>query len=255
MKKFFITANWKLNGSKKMISSFFEYFKLQSSIYLEKNIVIIAPPTIYLERVYKNINNMNIFLGAQNVDSNLLGAFTGEISLLMLEDIGVKYIIIGHSERRSLHHETNDVIARKFHLIKKFNLTPILCIGETEIDKKSDNTKKVIRKQLNFIFKKVGKLAFRNAIIAYEPIWAIGTGVSANPEDVQLIHKFIKDHIKKYDHSININDIVVQYGGSINHSNAKRFIEKPDINGLLIGSASLSSEEFMKIIKIAHHII
>ncbi|QCI17703.1 triose-phosphate isomerase [Buchnera aphidicola (Acyrthosiphon lactucae)] len=254
MKKFFITANWKLNGNIKMISSFFERLKLYSSVFLEKNIVIIAPPTIYLERVYKNIKNMNIFLGAQNVDINLQGAFTGETSALMLQDIGVKYVIIGHSERRLLHHETNDLISKKFHLIKELNLIPILCIGETERDKKNGQTQKIIKAQLNCIFKKLGKSVFNNTIIAYEPIWAIGTGLSADPKDVQLIHQFIKNYIKKHD-KINTNDILVQYGGSINHTNVKKFIEQPDINGLLIGNSSLSLQEFLKIIKIAHDII
>ncbi|WP_284443003.1 triose-phosphate isomerase [Buchnera aphidicola] len=253
MKKFFIIANWKLNGSKKMIANFFKHLKFHSSTYLKKNTIIIAPPTIYLERVYKNINNMNIMLGAQNIDINLQGAFTGENSVLMLQDIGVKYVIVGHSERRLLHYETDDIIAKKFHLIKKFNLIPILCIGETEIDKKNGQTQTIIKKQLNSIFKKLGKSAFKNTIIAYEPIWAIGTGLSANPEDVQCIHKFIKSYIEKYD-LINAEDITVQYGGSINHCNAKKFIEQPDINGFLIGNSSLSSEEFLKIIRIAHDI-
>ncbi|ADP67280.1 triose-phosphate isomerase [Buchnera aphidicola] len=251
MKKFFITANWKLNGNIKMISSFFKYLKLYSSSYLEKNTVIIAPPTIYLERVCKNISNMNIFLGSQNVDINLNGAFTGETSILMLRDIGVKYVIIGHSERRFLHHETDDIIAKKFHLIKKSNLTPILCVGETEIEKKHNQTGQVIQRQLNLILKNLGTSAFKNIIIAYEPIWAIGTGVSADPEHVQLIHVFIKNYILKYS-SINRNDIIIQYGGSINHTNVKKFIEQPDINGLLIGNSSLSAKEFLEIIKIAH---
>ncbi|AEO08659.1 triosephosphate isomerase [Buchnera aphidicola str. Ak (Acyrthosiphon kondoi)] len=254
MKKFFIAANWKLNGNINMISNFFKYLKLQSSIHSKKNTIIIAPPTIYLERVYKDVSNMNIFLGAQNIDIHLKGAFTGETSVLMLEDIGVKYVIIGHSERRLMHNETNDIIIKKFHLIKESNLIPILCIGETEIDKKNGKTQEVITEQLHDIFKKIGKSAFKNTIIAYEPIWAIGTGLSAEPKDVQLIHKFIKNYIVKHD-SIDINDIIVQYGGSINYSNAKKFMEQPDINGLLIGNASLDPAEFCRIIKISDHIL
>jgi len=251
MKKALIVANWKLNGNIKMISSFFEYLKLHSSMYLENNIVIIAPPNIYLERVYKNIKNMNIFLSAQNVDINLKGAFTGEISALMLKDIGVKYVIIGHSERRLLHHENNNTIVKKFDLIKNLSLIPILCIGETALEKQYGQTQEIIKKQLNCIFKKLGTSAFNNAVIAYEPVWAIGTGLSADPQDVQFIHKFIKNHIKKHN-SKNTCDIKVQYGGSINCTNAKDFIKQPDIDGLLIGNASLNPQEFLKIIKIAH---
>ncbi|QCI25516.1 triose-phosphate isomerase [Buchnera aphidicola (Sitobion avenae)] len=254
MRNFVIVANWKLNGSINMISRFFEYLKFHSSIYLEKKTIIIAPPTIYLKEVNKNISNMNIFIGAQNVDINLKGSFTGETSVLMLQDIGVKYVIIGHSERRFLHNENNDTIAKKFFLIKKENLIPILCVGETEKDKKYGCTKQVIQEQLNCILKKSKKLVFKNAIIAYEPVWAIGTGLSADPEYVQLIHKFIKNHIEKHDF-MNINDIIVQYGGSVNCSNIKKFLEQPDINGFLIGNASLSPQEFLKIIKITHDII
>jgi len=251
MKKTLIVANWKLNGNIKMISSFFEHLKLHSLKHLENNIVVIAPPNIYLERVYKNIKNMNIFLGAQNVDINLQGAFTGEISALMLKDIGVKYVIIGHSERRLLHHEKNNTIAKKFDLIKNLNLIPILCVGETALEKQYGHTQEIITKQLNCIFKKLGTSAFNNAVIAYEPVWAIGTGLSADPKDVQLIHKYIKKYIKKNDLN-NIHDITVQYGGSINCTNAKEFIKQPDIDGLLIGNASLNPKEFLKIIKIAH---
>lgn len=255
MKKFFIVANWKLNGNIKMISSFFQYLRLHLPMYLEKTTIVIAPPTIYLERINKNISNTNnVSLGAQNVDVNLRGAFTGETSILMLQDIGVKYVIIGHSERRLLHHENNDTITKKFCLIKKANLIPILCVGETETDKRYGQTQKIIKEQLNCILKNSENLSFKNAIIAYEPIWAIGTGLSADPEYVQLIHKFIKNYIAQYD-SIDINDIIVQYGGSINHSNIKKFLEQPDINGFLIGNASLIPENFLKIIKVVHHMI
>jgi triosephosphate isomerase len=253
MKKFLIVANWKLNGNIKMISNFFKYLKLNLSIYAKNNTIVIAPPDVYLERVYQYTSNINIFLAAQNVDINLQGAFTGESSILMLENIGVKYIIIGHSERRLFHQETNDFIAKKFHLIKKLNLIPILCVGETEQEKYDGQTKKVIKEQLSCIFKHLGNLAFRNTVIAYEPIWAIGTGLSANPKDVQLIHNFIKKYIEEYD-PISINKITVQYGGSINHSNAKEFLIQSDIDGLLIGNASLDPLEFFKIIRIAHDI-
>ncbi|QCI23845.1 triose-phosphate isomerase [Buchnera aphidicola (Macrosiphoniella sanborni)] len=252
MKKFFIVANWKLNGNINMISSFFEYFQLYALNYLEKNTIVIAPPTVYLERVYKKIKKMNIFLGAQNVDIHLTGPFTGETSILMLEEIGAKYVIVGHSERRLWHNETDDLVAEKICLIKKLNLTPILCVGETKIDKDNGNTKKIIKNQLDCILKKLGKLAFQNIIIAYEPIWAIGTGISANPKDVQLIHEFIKNYIKKNDSSI--KNIIVQYGGSVNIKNVKSFIIQPDIDGLLIGNASLNAEIFLKIVKTSHDI-
>lgn len=251
MKKFLIVANWKLNGSINMISSFFEYFQLNALDYLKKNIVVVAPPTIYLERVYNNIKDINIILGAQNVDIHVEGAFTGETSIIMLKDVGVKYVIIGHSERRLWHNETDDLILKKMHIIKQLNLVPIICIGETKKDKDNGDTKKVLQKQLDCILNKLDIRLFQNIIIAYEPIWAIGTGVSANPENVQLVHQFIKNYIMTY--HLSIENIIVQYGGSINSDNAHSFIVQPDIDGLLIGNASLNPECFLKIIKIAHY--
>lgn len=254
MKKKIITANWKLNGSIQSISYFLSCLKLKISLYSRKNIVIIAPPAVFLERVYKGIRNINVFLGAQNIDVNITGAFTGENSALMMKDIGVQYVILGHSERRLFHYENNEIIAKKFCLAKKLNLVPILCIGESEIEKKLNQTQKILKKQLKSILNIAGETAFRDAIIAYEPIWAIGTGISADPNDVQLIHKFIKNYIKKYD-NISSEKLIVQYGGSINSLNAESFLKKVDIDGLLIGSASLKHEEFLKIIEISNDIV
>ncbi|AHG60076.1 triose-phosphate isomerase [Buchnera aphidicola] len=250
MKKYLFVANWKLNGSIEFISNYFKFFNTSSEIGLEKNIIVIAPPAIYLNEVYKNIHSMNIFLGAQNVDKNLTGAFTGETSILMLKDIGVKYVIVGHSERRLLHNENNDLIIKKFDLIKSLNLIPILCVGETEKEKKHGQTKIVIEEQLNCVLTALGTSAFRNTVIAYEPVWAIGTGLSADPKYVQCIHKFIRNYIEKYD-PISAKNIFIQYGGSINSVNAEEFIKQPDINGLLIGSASLDYQEFLKIIELS----
>ncbi|QIQ41332.1 MAG: triose-phosphate isomerase [Buchnera aphidicola (Aphis urticata)] len=254
MQKKFIVANWKLNGDIKNITMFLKHLKLNTSLYLKYNTIIIAPPTIYLERVYRNIKNINVCLGSQDVDINKKGAFTGETSILMLQDVGVQYVIVGHSERRLFHNESNKLIAKKFGLIKSLNLIPILCIGESASEKSKNQTKEIIKNQLNSILEYLGKKAFLNTIIAYEPIWAIGTGLSADPIYVESIHKFIKNYINK--HSVNnLEEIIVQYGGSVNSKNAKSFLKKPNIDGLLIGSASLIHEEFLKIIKISHEIL
>ncbi|QFQ32481.1 triose-phosphate isomerase [Buchnera aphidicola (Aphis fabae)] len=254
MKKKFIVANWKLNGNIETISNFLKCLKSKISLYLKYNTIVIAPSTIYLERVYRNIKDINIFIGAQDVDINQKGAFTGETSILMLQDIGVQYVIIGHSERRLFHNESNELVAKKFGLIKSLNLIPILCIGENEIEKKQNNTKKVIKNQLDIIFENFGEKAFINTIIAYEPIWAIGTGMAADPIYVQSIHKFIKNYINQYNTN-NLENLIIQYGGSVNSKNAKGFLEQPDIDGLLIGSASLIYEEFLKILKISSDIL
>lgn len=254
MKKKIIIANWKLNTNIKNISIFLKNLQLNISSYLKYNTVIIAPPTIYLERIYKKINNLNIFLGAQDVDIHKQGAFTGETSILMLKDIGVKYVIVGHSERRLFHNENNKLIAKKFGLIKNSYLIPILCIGESEDEKRNNKTEEIIKNQLDIIFEFFGEKAFVNSIIAYEPIWAIGTGLSADPEYVESIHQFIKDYINQYS-SNNLEEIIIQYGGSINAKNAKSFLEKSSIDGLLVGSASLDCKEFLEIIKVSNEIL
>ncbi|QCI21606.1 triose-phosphate isomerase [Buchnera aphidicola (Hyadaphis tataricae)] len=248
MKKKLIVANWKLNGSMTFISNYFKFLSADLSIYAQRNNIVIAPPSVYLERVYVLIQKLNCFLGAQNIDINLTGSFTGETSVAMLKDLNVQYVIVGHSERRLFHQENNPLIAKKFSLVKSENLIPILCIGETIEEKKYGRTKNILTKQLNCIFEILGTSAFRNTVIAYEPVWAIGTGFSADAEEVQLIHQFLKNYIKKYDPDY--NDVIIQYGGSINAHNAKRFIKQPDIDGLLIGSASLNYLEFLKIIEV-----
>lgn len=254
MRKFLITANWKLNGNIEMIAIFLKFLNNYLITHKQKNIIVLAPPVIYLDRVYQNIKHSRLFLGSQNVDVHLQGAFTGEISGIMLKDIGVKYVIIGHSERRILHHENNELIVDKFRLIKSLKLVPILCIGETEKEKKYCQTEKILENQLNCIFNALGKQAFRKTVIAYEPIWAIGTGLSENPKNVQLIHEFIKNYIREHDME-SIKDLIIQYGGSIDASKTKIFLEQPDINGLLIGGASIKYREFIKIIDIANNII
>ncbi|AWH90481.1 triose-phosphate isomerase [Buchnera aphidicola (Melanaphis sacchari)] len=251
MKKKAIIANWKLNSNIKSISHFFTNFKLNAPVNLNKNIIVIIPPAVYLERVYKYIHDKNIFLGAQNMDLNVEGSFTGDISVAMLKNVGVKYVILGHSERRLLHNENDLVISKKICLAKKFNLIPIICIGENKEEKARNKTQEIIIKQLSYIFEYLGKKVFRNTIIAYEPIWAIGTGMSADPNYVQLIHEFIKNYIQKYD-SLASHTLMVQYGGSVNALNAKSFLNKPDIDGLLIGNASLDVKEFLKIINMCN---
>lgn len=253
MKLFLIVANWKLNQKKQLISEFLIQLQTYLSSHIQKNIIAIAPSFVYLDRVYKKVNQKNLFVAAQNIDCHLKGAFTGEVSILMLKDIGIKYVILGHSERRIFHNENNDIIAKKFYLVKKYNLIPILCIGETREEKESKKTYEILKNQINCIFNICGQYAFRNTVIAYEPIWAIGTGQSADAENVQIIHKFIKDHIAKYD-SDSIDSLIIQYGGSINSFNTQKFLEQPDIDGLLVGNASLECKEFLKIIKIAHEI-
>lgn len=244
-----IIGNWKLNSNKNFIKNFIKKFDIEIKNYYRFCKIIITPPIIYLYYMQKLLLKKNIYLGAQNVDFNNLGAFTGEISPIMLKDFNISYVIIGHSERRINHYENNESIAKKFLVLKKENLIPILCIGETKNEKTENKTIDVCKKQIDIIFKYCGNNAFNNTIIAYEPIWAIGSGISPSLQEIQSLASFLKDYIK-YKSKEKLENFYIQYGGSVTSKNAKNIISLPDINGLLIGNSSLILEEFIKIIKI-----
>ena len=244
-----VVGNWKLNGTKLMVLNLIKNLCIELADVKNCNIVI-APPMVYLDQASKCIYGSNIMLGAQNVDIHLFGAFTGETSVNMLIDMNVKYVIIGHSERRNFHNENNKIIAKKYEILKKANLIPIFCIGETFEEKMSGKTKEVCVKQIDVILKTQGIEAFQNAVIAYEPIWAIGTGNSANAEQIQEIHKFIRNHIAEKDALI-AKQVIIQYGGSVTNNNAIELFRKKDVDGALIGLASLKADIFSMIVKTA----
>ncbi|CUR53582.1 Triosephosphate isomerase [Serratia symbiotica] len=244
-----VIGNWKLNGNIDIINKLVSELHNNLSNINSCNIVL-APPVMYLHLVNNMIINSNITLGAQNVDINLYGNYTGEISAIMLKDVGTKYVLIGHSERRIYHNETNKDIALKFKIIKEINLIPVLCIGETEEENKAGKTEEVCANQIDVILNTLGILAMKNTVIAYEPIWAIGTGKSAIPKQVQLVHQFIRNYISMYNKDI-ANEIIIQYGGSVNDKNAFDLFSQPDIDGVLVGGASLKVDIFTSIIKAA----
>ncbi|QOI10873.1 triose-phosphate isomerase [Blochmannia endosymbiont of Colobopsis nipponica] len=248
----FIISNWKLNGNKIMLINFIQELCSDLSYDYQCNIVI-APPTIYLDTAKQHLKNSNIKLAAQNIDIHLSGAFTGEISAEMLKDIGVSFIIIGHSERRIYHKENITDIIKKIVISKKFKLTPILCIGENKEENIKNQTKNICIQQLEIIINTLSIKTLKNSIIAYEPAWAIGSGTSANPCYVQKIHKSIRNYIADYDKNI-AEKTHLLYGGSVNIDNAHNLLNQPDIDGLLVGNASLNSITFSKIIKIANKI-
>ncbi|AWK15025.1 triose-phosphate isomerase [Candidatus Fukatsuia symbiotica] len=244
-----VMGNWKLNGSTGMISTFIPALLAKLSEMKKCNLVI-APPLVYLHQVRSLLAGSVIRLGAQNVDIHPAGAFTGEISAEMLKDIGAKYIIIGHSERRSHHRESDEIIAKKFALLKAQDLIPVLCIGESEVENQAGETQGVCAKQLDAVLKTSGDKAFENAVIAYEPLWAIGSGKSATPAEAQRVHKFIRGHIAQKDAN-SAEKVVIQYGGSVSPANAAELFEQPDIDGALVGAASLKADEFAAIVKAA----
>ncbi len=245
MKKKIIIANWKLNGNIKFIKKYFNKIK---KINNKNCLISIAPPIIYLSYIYKLIKNTNITLTSQNIDIHSNGSYTGEISGEMLKDINTKYVIIGHSERKKYHLENNNIILKKILITKQKKLIPIICIGENLIDFNKNKSKNVCKKQLKYLIKNYNINIFINSIIAYEPIWAIGTGENANITHINKITKFIKNFIKKYNKKISKQTIII-YGGSINIENYKKIIQLKNINGLLIGKSSLNIKTFTYIIK------
>ena len=195
--------------------------------------------------IFQSINfKNNIYYGAQNVSSLKSGAHTGEVSLTMLQELGCKFIIIGHSERRELLNENYDLIKAKFNLILTSSVTPIVCIGENKIERNNGQTEEILKKQLNSIFQDVD-IKNKDIIIAYEPIWAIGTGVAATNEIIYNTHKYIKNIIKNF--KLKHCNIYLIYGGSVNENNAEEILQLNYVDGFLIGSASTKPDVFNKI--------
>lgn len=249
MRKPLVMGNWKLNGSKDMAKSLVAGLRNELSNNTTCNVAI-APPVVYLDFVKHQLDGSNIILGAQDVGVNLSGAYTGEVSVEMLKDIGVTHVIIGHSERRTYHKESDEFIAKKFGVIKEAGLVPVLCIGETEAENEAGQTQAVCARQIDAVIKALGVQAFDGAVIAYEPVWAIGTGKSATPAQAQAVHKFIRDHIAKQDAKV-AQQVIIQYGGSVNDKNAAELFTQPDIDGALVGGASLKVDAFAVIVKAA----
>ncbi|HGJ5881416.1 MAG TPA: triose-phosphate isomerase [Arsenophonus nasoniae] len=244
-----VMGNWKLNGSTKMVKELIENLRNELNSVTGCDVAI-APPALYLAQAQQALAGSKIALGAQDVDVNLSGAFTGDTSAEMLKDIGAKYIIIGHSERRTYHQESDQYIARKFAVLKSQGLISVLCIGESEEENSTGKTEQVCARQIDAVLNSLGAGAFENSVIAYEPIWAIGTGKSATPAQAQAVHKFIRDHIAKQDRAI-AEQVIIQYGGSVNANNAAELFSQPDIDGALVGGASLKADAFAAIVNAA----
>jgi len=247
MRDLLIAGNWKMNGNSAMVSELvngiIEGFNNSDSCDL-----ILCPPFPYLNLVSQGIMNSSISLGAQNLSQHTSGPYTGEVSAEMLKDMGCQYVIVGHSERRVLMSENNTIITKKFITAIKNHLKPILCIGESLDERKQGLTASVISKQLNAVLNKIDSNDLKNSIIAYEPVWAIGSGLTATPDEAQDVHSHIRDEINKLSKKVAEN-IQILYGGSVNGSNAGNLFSMPDIDGGLIGGASLTALEFLSIAK------
>lgn len=240
-----VAGNWKMNGSRADSAALVSGIK--QGIGSVKNAeVAVCPPFVYLPLAQTLLEGSGIAWGGQNLNVNKSGAFTGEVSGAMLKDFGCKYVIVGHSERRSLYGETDQVVAEKFKAAQAAGLIPILCVGELLAERESNQTEAVVARQLDAVIAACGINAIADSVIAYEPVWAIGTGKTATPEQAQAVHQFIRGKLAKFNAGV-AEGVRILYGGSMKASNAKELIGQPDIDGGLIGGASLVANEFLDI--------
>ncbi|MCH7742345.1 MAG: triose-phosphate isomerase [Proteobacteria bacterium] len=243
MRKPLVAGNWKMNGTKVGISELVarmvagEQGKVQTVVF---------PPFVFLEQVSRELQGSSIGLGAQNVDWREQGALTGEIEASMLREVGCRYCLAGHSERRQLFAETDEQVARKFKICIENDLIPILCVGETIQQRQAGQTMEVVTSQVCAVLDAVGISGIAEGIIAYEPIWAIGTGESASPEQAEEVHGQIREMLEQQDPDTAENMLIL-YGGSVNRENAAGFFMKENIDGALVGGASLVGDDFLMI--------
>jgi triosephosphate isomerase (TIM) len=248
MRKKIVAGNWKMNGLRQHVIALTQELIDLMPVITNTEVVII-PPSIYIPLIREllAINNSNMLLGAQNVYPKDSGAYTGELSGPMLEDFNCTYVLVGHSERRQNFHEDENFIAQKFHHVKESGMIPLLCVGETRTDREKGHTEQVIANQLLAVSSSGNQECFRNCVIAYEPVWAIGTGIHAEPEQVQKVHQFIRSVVKEIN-SQDAAQLSILYGGSVNEHNAKDLFCMPDVDGGLVGGASLNAKQFVDIV-------
>jgi len=246
MRRPLVAGNWKMNGDSESTVSLVNGI-VDGRDDVTSAEVLICPPYILIPRAADALNGRkDIALGAQDLDINQNGAFTGQISASMLVDAGCKYVIVGHSERRAIYGESDQDVAEKFMVAQEGGLIPVLCVGETLEERESGATESVVARQIQTVIDTVGIENFDSAVIAYEPVWAIGTGKTATPEMAQEVHKFIRDMLSALNRDI-ANKLRILYGGSMNAGNAESLIGMADIDGGLIGGASLQPESFLAI--------
>lgn len=249
MRRTLIAGNWKMNGSLESINELMKGLTDGISSVTNADMAV-CPPAVYLMKVGALIGDSEIAIGSQNICDQESGAFTGELAPSMLKEAGCQYAIIGHSERRALYGESDALIANRFAMSVKSGVTPILCIGETLEERESGITEDVVSKQLDAVIDQEGIAAIANCVIAYEPVWAIGTGKVATPEQAQSVHAYIRSKLAAQDANV-AAQVQILYGGSMNAGNASDLLSQEDIDGGLIGGASLKAEDFLTIGKSA----
>ena len=250
MRQKLVAGNWKLNGSCAKIESLVAGI-LAGLDGLNNVTVAVCPPYVYIPLTQTLLAGSRLGLGAQDIAEQDAGAFTGEVSAPMLQEFGCRYAIVGHSERRSIYGEKDTDTARKFAAARKHGLTPILCVGETLEDREQGITEAVVARQLDAVIDLEGIEALNDAVIAYEPVWAIGTGKTATPQQAQDVHAFIRGKLAALNPTVAAK-VQILYGGSVKGANATELFAMPDIDGGLIGGAALDAQEFLAICKAAN---
>ncbi len=243
MRRRIVAGNWKLNGNRAFAHALID--ELLAAPAIENVELLVLPPLPYLAELVERHGDGRIGFGAQNLDLHQHGAFTGEVAGAMLKDIGAHYVLAGHSERRELHGESSTVVAEKFRLARESGLTPILCIGETRAQREAGETRAVLAAQLEPVLV-MGASAIDGSVFAYEPVWAIGTGLTATPAQAQEVHAWIRGEVARIDAKI-ASSLPILYGGSVKPANASELFSQPDIDGGLIGGASLVATDFLAI--------
>ena len=252
MRNFLVAGNWKMHGddasNRALVAGIIEGAPAADNVSL-----LVCPPFPYLASVASQLQGSAVELGAQNVSEHQAGAYTGEVASRMLRDVGCRYVIVGHSERRALYGESSVQVAEKMAAALGAGLVPILCVGEMLEEREAGRTEEVVGKQLAAALERNGIAAFKGSVIAYEPVWAIGTGKTATPEQAQDVHRYIRSVLAEQDASV-AETVQILYGGSVKGDNAAGLFAMPDIDGGLIGGASLKPADFLAIARAAAEI-
>ncbi|HEX5756657.1 MAG TPA: triose-phosphate isomerase [Arenimonas sp.] len=244
MRPMIVAGNWKLHGNR---ASARELLDAVCAAPRPAGVqLLVCPPLPYLAELVERYGPQGLAFGAQDVGVNAQGAFTGEVAAAMVSDIGARYTLVGHSERRQYHRESSELVAAKFVAARQGGLVPVLCVGETLEEREAGRTEQVLAAQLAPLFALAGPRALDGAVLAYEPVWAIGTGRTASPEQAQAVHAFLRGEIARHDATI-AGSLPILYGGSVKPANASELFAQPDVDGGLIGGASLVASDFLAI--------
>jgi triosephosphate isomerase len=246
-----VAANWKMNGSAGSLDSLLESLLRELSLLaLTRCSVLVFPSYVHLSQVAQKLRGSGVGVGSQDVDQRTQGAVTGGVSAAMVKDVGCRFVLVGHSERRTLFADTDELVADKFEQCGIHKLVPIICVGETLEERRQDRTIEVVTRQLRAVTSRVGLLGFDGAMIAYEPVWAIGTGESASPEQAEEVHAGLRKSLTGLDEGLSKRTRIL-YGGSVTADNAVALFGMENVDGALVGGASLKANSFAEICKAA----